>query len=462
MQIMSESPVQTPVAPSPTPHRDPSGPQGYPLVGVLPKFASDPLTFLLKLSQTHEEIARFSLGNREFYFVNHPDAGKHIMVDNNKNWRKGYGKLPLIGNGLVASEGDFWRRQRRMMQPAFHRDRIVRMADDMADEAVKMLARWEPFAKRAEPLDIYSEMLHATMAVITRTMFGTDVEDQFDVLSQSFTAALEFMNQRMMSPISIPESWPTPVNRRYHDAKQKIDEVVFKTIADRRSGKTQGDDLLSMLLEARDDETGEGMTDQQLFDEIATIYFAGHETTATTLSWMWYLLSKNPAYERLMHEEVMRVVGDATPSAAHVPHLHYTRMAIEESMRLYPPAWMFVRTANEDDVVCGFKIPKESKAMISPYVMHRDQRWWDNPEGFDPERFTPERSANRHKHAYIPFAAGPRMCIGNQFSMMEAQLIAAAVVQKYRLQLVPGEKVVARPVATLRPSPGVLMRLQPR
>lgn len=448
--------------PSAAPAADATGPRGYPLVGILPKFAADPLNFLLQQSQTHGDVFRLDLGNRQFLFVNHPDAAKHVMVDNNKNYRKGYGKLPLLGNGLVTSEGDFWRRQRRLMQPAFHRERIAGLASAMTDEAAKMLARWQPHAERGELLDAYDEMLHATMAVITRTMFGADVEQYYDVLSPSFTAALEFLNQRMFSPVQIPESWPTPVNMRYREAQAKIDEVVYRTIADRRSGKTQGDDLLDMLLKARDEETGEGMSDEQLHDEVTTIYFAGHETTAATLSWTWYLLSKNPDTERRVHDEVARVVGDGIPTPAHVAQFDLVRRVIEEAMRLYPPAWMFTRTANADDVVNGYRVPKDAIVMISPYVMHRDARWWDNPEGFDPERFTPERSAERPKTAYIPFAAGPRMCIGNQFSMMEAQLIVAMVVQKYRLHLVPGQKVEAKPMATLRPSPGMLMRLQPR
>jgi cytochrome P450 len=432
------------------------------LVGILPKFAAAPLSYLLQQSQSQGDVFRLDLGSRRFYFVNHPDGAKHVMQDNNKNYRKGYGELPLLGNGLVTSEGEFWRQQRRLMQPSFHRERIAGLATAMTDEAARMLTRWEDQARRNEPLDIYQEMLRVTMSVITRTMFGGDVEQDFDVLSPAFTTALEHMNSKMFSPLRIPDSWPTPLNRRNREAIQKIDEVVYRTIANRRSGKTHGNDLLAMLLEARDEDTGEGMSDQQLRDEVTTIYFAGHETTAATLSWTWYLLCQHPEAEIRMHEEVMRVLGEGVPTAANTAQLDFTRMVIEEAMRLYPPGWMFTRTANGADGICGYGIPKDATVMISPYVMHRDARWWENPAGFDPERFTPERSAGRPKTAYIPFAAGPRMCIGNQFSMMEAQLIAAMVVQRFRLHLMPGQKVEAKPMATLRPSPGVWVRLEAR
>jgi cytochrome P450 len=293
-------------------------------------------------------------------------------------------------------------------------------------------------------------------------MFGTDVDRDYASLSEAFGVALEYLNTKLFSPIDISERWPTPLNRRFLKARRTIDDVVYRVIGERRRTGHTRDDLLGMLLEARDEETGESMSDGQLRDEVTTIFVAGHETTATTLAWTWYLLSKHPAVARRVSDELDATLSGRTPAMADLPNLAHTRMVIDEAMRLYPPAWMFARLAIGDDEVCGYRIPAGSMVMLSPYVMHRHPAYWDNPEGFDPERFLPERSADRPKYAYFPFGGGPRLCIGNTFSQIEAQLIVAMVAQTYRLHLLPGHRVEPKPISTLRPYPGVMMTVQKR
>ena len=424
---------------------------------------ADPLNYLVSATREHGDVVYLDMGPRRFYLINHPDGVKHVLQDNNRNYRKGYEKLkPFLGNGLVASEGDFWRRQRRLMQPAFHRERIAALTTTMTEVTATMIERWRPFAERGEPIDAADEMMRLTLNIIVSTMFSTDVEREYAMLSEAFGVALEYLNTKLFSPIDIPERWPTPLNRRFLKARRTIDDVVYRVIGERRRTGNTGDDLLGMLLEARDEETGEGMSDEQLRDEVTTIFVAGHETTAATLTWTWYLLSKHPDIARRVSNEVDAALGGRTPAMADLSNLAYTRMVIDEAMRLYPPAWMFARLAIGDDEVCGYRIPAGSMVMLSPYVMHRHPAYWDNPEGFDPERFLPERSADRPKYAYFPFGGGPRLCIGNTFSQIEAQLIVAMVAQTYRLHLLPGYRVEARPISTLRPHPGVMMTVQKR
>jgi cytochrome P450 len=303
------------------------------------------------------------------------------------------------------------------------------------------------------------EFMRITQQIIARTMFSTDVGDKIESLLHAFDVGLEYMNQRMFNPIRFIDRLPTPTNLRFRKALATLDDVMYGLIEDRRQAKNPPDDLLTMLLAARDEETGEGMSDRQLRDEVITIFFAGHETTASTLSWACYLLANNPAEAERLTTEARQVLDGHLPSVEDFQNLSYTRLVVDESLRLYPPAWMFAREAISDDVVNGYFIPAGASILVSPYATHRHPGFWDNPEGFDPERFTPERSEGRHRMAYFPFGGGPRLCIGKDFALVEAALILSMIAREYHLDLVPGAVVKAQPIATLRPRPAVPMLL---
>ncbi len=436
------------------------GPAGYPVLGVLPKMWGGPLQFFVEAARQHGDVVRLELGPRRFYLLNHPDFIQHVLQDNYRNYRKGYEQIePLIGKGLVSSDGNLWRRQRRLMQPAFHRQRLASFATTITSTTNEMLKRWQPMARRGEPIDVAAEMMRLTMDVILKTMFSTHIADRADVAGRAFETTLEHVNMRLMAPFDWLESLPTPGNRRFQRALRTLDDIVYGIIDERRRHPTGTNDLLSMLLEARDEETGESMSDQQLRDEVMTIFLAGHETTANALAWTWYLLSKYPEAERRLEAELATVLGGRPPTFEDLPRLTYTRMVIDEALRLYPPAWMFAREAVQADEIGGYRIPAGARIMLSPYVAHRHPGFWDNPEGFDPERFTPERSEGRPRYAYFPFGGGPRRCIGEGFALMEAQLVLATVVQRHRLDLVPGHPVEPQPMATLRPRQGILVTL---
>ena len=361
-----------------------------------------------------------------------------------------------LGNGLLLSEGDFWRRQRRLAQPAFHRQRLVSFATTMVDSTQAMLTRWEGFEPGA-PFDVAQEMMRLTMGIVSRTLLGMDVsEDARDArnVSGALTRLLEESNRRLLSVIRL-EKLPLPRNLRFKKDIALLDSVVFKIIAQRRKSGEDTGDLLSMFMHARDEETGEGMDDRQLRDEVMTMFLAGHETTANLLSWTWMLLSQHPAVQDKLRAELAEVLGGKAPTFEDLPRLTYTRMVLEEVLRLYPPAWILARQAREADEIGGFTIPKDSLIVLCSYVVHRLPRLWPNPEGFDPERFAPGREEGRHKYAYFPFSGGPRSCIGNAFAMMEAQLVLATVAQRFRLDLLPGHPVKADPSITLRPKDGV-------
>lgn len=327
----------------------------------------------------------------------------------------------------------------------------------MTDAAELMLDRWRTHAEQGRAVDVFSEMMRLTLEIVGRTLLSSDVSGDTDAVGQAVTILREHVNYRAMRLFTLPERFPTPRNLRFKRALRTVDTVVYGMIEERRRAGRDTGDLLSMLLLTRDEETGEGMSDKQLRDEVMTIFLAGHETTASVLAWTWYLLSAHPEVEGRLHDELSQVLDGRPPTFEDLPHLKYTRMVIEESIRLYPPAWSVGRTAIADDEIGGYRIPANSQVTLSPYVTHRHRAFWENPERFDPERFTPERVAERPRYAYFPFGGGPRQCIGNEFAMMEAQLILAMVAKTYRLRQIPGHPVEPEPVITLRPRHGVLM-----
>lgn len=366
----------------------------------------------------------------------------------------------ICGESLLTSNGDVWRRQRRLIQPAFHHQHIANFAATMVETTAVMLERWEKFARRAETFDVASEMSRLTYTIVGRTLFGADVSADADEVERALGVVLEHTYHRLEKLLDMPLNFPSPANRRFQHALGAIDRVVYRIIVERRRARSAQEDLLSMLLAARDEETGQGMSDEQLRNETITLILAGHETTANALSWTFYLLSQFPEVEERWRAEVRSVLEGRAPAWEDLPQLKYTTMVINESLRLYPPIWIYERHAVGDDVIDGYHIPAGSTVVISPFVLHRHPAFWERPETFDPTRFADETTVNRSRPAYLPFGAGPHLCIGNNFAMMEARIILAMVAQCYRLRLRPGHPVEPKPGITLRPRHGLLMTAQ--
>ena len=424
---------------------------------MLPQLRSDPIRTFLDAADRYGDIVHLKAGPYHGYLLSDPAAIKHVLQDNARNYHKSplYERLrDGLGNGLLTSEDAFWLRQRRLAQPAFHRQRVAAMADTMVDCTLRMLERWERVAAAGETVDLVAEMMSLTQAILVRTMFSMDLGATADIVNRTWPIINQRIGETFWST-AVERKLPLPANRRYRRALSELEAVVYRIIAERRGSRQEAPDLLSMLLSARDEETGEGMTDRQLRDEVMTMLLAGHETTSLALSWTYYLLSQHPDIERRIADEVDRVIGDARPTFAHVEGLTWTRRTFEESLRLYPPAWGFSRLALGDDEIGGFPVRKGSIAFVIPFVLHRRPKLWPDPQRFDPERFTPEREAARPRFAYIPFGGGPRGCIGNQFAMLEAQLIVATIAQRYRVGLAPNQKIQPRALITLRPTPGI-------
>jgi cytochrome P450 len=435
------------------------------LMGNIQAFQKDSLRFITRVAYEHGPVVRYRLGNLVMYAMNRPDAVQHVLQDNNRNYLKGdYFKIlrAVAGNGLFTSEGAHWLRQRRLMQPSFHRQRIANFADIMTRRTQEMMMRWEPLARSGQALDFAQEMTDLTMTIISEAMFSTHFKDANHIVSKAIAHLLEDMNFRFVMPFYPHMRFPTPRNLAAQRALRVVDDAIYGIIHERQHKGVEGDDLLGMLMSARDEETGEAMSASQLRDEVVTIFIAGHETTALSLTWMFYLLSQHPAAADRLYAEVEQVLGGRMAEMKDLPKLVYTRQVIDETLRLYPPAWITNRTALEADEVCGFPIPRGVIAAVSPYVTHRLPEFWPEPERFDPDRFLPENSAGRPRFAYIPFGAGPHQCIGNNFALVEATLIAATIAQRCRLALAPGEQVTPQTSLTLRPRGGLRMVLQER
>lgn len=432
---------------------------GLPFLGNLLELRRNPIDLLGKVAEMGDVVGmRFA--HAKYFLVNSAETVHHVLVDNNKNYTKSpnYKGLKLVlGEGLVTSEGEFWRRQRRLSQPAFHRDRVASFVTAMVDETERMLARWEEHV--GEVMDVHAEMMNLTLRIVARTLFSTAVGSEADTIRESLGVALHHANDYAEAVIKPPQWLPTPKNFRFKRSLKTLDSLVFRIIDARRRGENaDAMDLLAMLMAATED--GRGMTNTQLRDEVMTLVMAGHETTANALAWTFYLLSKDPEVERRLRREVGSAIGDRAPTAEDAPRLKYSTMVVQESMRLFPPVWALERQALEDDVVGGCRVPARSLVALSPYLLHRNRAYWENPEGFDPERFAPDQVEKRPKFAYLPFGGGPRMCIGMGFAMMEAQMILARIAQRYRLELEPGRRVEPEPVVTLRPLGGLWMRVR--
>lgn len=441
----------------------PPGPRGVPLLGSVREALRDPLGLFFDGTQRHGDIVHFRFLRLHYVLLDEPDAIRHVLVENAKAYVKSrnyVGLRTILGNGLLTSEGELWRHQRKLAQPAFHRERLGGFLDTMVRCTRDMLDRWE---RELGPrtFDAHAEMTRLAFRIAGLTLLSAELDGEAKEIGDALTIGLHWANAHAESFIKLPPEWPTPANRRMQRAVGAFDRMIFRII-DEREREGPKPDLLSMLLDAKDEVTGERMSRQQLRDELITLVAAGHETTANALSFAFYLLSKHPEAWRMVVDEARQVLGDRPMELSDLARLPYVQRVVQESLRLYPPVWIFERDALEEDTAGPYRIPKGAIVGVSPYVLHRNPRYWDNPEGFDPDRFLPEAEKARPRYTYLPFGAGPRICIGNQFALMEMAVVLATVAQRCRLELTPGFELTLDPSVTLRPKHGIPMRAVPR
>jgi cytochrome P450 len=421
----------------------------------------NPLEFFTDVARTYGDIASYRIGGEQLFLVNDPQLIKDILVTHQKNFTKSRGlerTKRLLGNGLLTSEGAVHLRQRRLMQPAFHRDRIAGYGRTMVEYADRMRGAWTDGAT----LDIAREMNRLTLSIVGKTLFDADVESQAAAVGEALTGVIESFWMMLLPFADLLERLPVPKLRRARVARARLDTMIYGMIADRRASGRDHGDLLSMLLTAQDEDDGRVMTDSQVRDEAMTIFLAGHETTANALMWTWYLLSGAPDVASTLHDEVDRVLQGRLPAVADIGSLSYVERVVTESMRLYPPAWLIGRRAIADYPIGPYVAQARSILVMSPYIIQRDARYYVEPERFNPGRWTPEFRASLPKFAYFPFGGGPRQCIGESFAWMELILIVATIAQQWDLRLVPGHPVVLQPLITLRAKHGMRMTVTRR
>jgi cytochrome P450 len=434
--------------------------------GCMRELRATPLDFYTAVHRCCGPYARIrAIPGIWFYLVTHPDGVEHVLQKNHKNYRKPDVLIKpirlLMGNGLFSSEGDFWLRQRRLMQPAFHRQQIAVLGRQMASAAAALVEEWD----RGEPgrvIDVVPEMMRLTLGIAGTTLFSHDISADADTIGRAFRVVFAYVSRRMNSQMTPPLWMPTAGNRAVRHAKEMLDRVVLEVIDGRRRHGPGSGDLLDLLLAARDEESGAGMTDQQLRDEVLTLLTAGHDTVGAALSWAWHLLGQNPETQEALADEVRGRFGGRTPEVDDLPYLPLARAVFDEVLRLYPPAPGVVRETIHEDEIDGRRIPAKVIVVPYAYVTHRDPEFWDEPERFKPERFLPGSGGGRPKFSYFPFGGGPRVCIGNTFALTEGPLILAALAQRFRLESVPGQVVVPDTTFTLRPKTGVKMILHRR
>jgi len=438
------------------------GPKGHVLFGNLADLNRDQLGFYTRCAREYGDLVPLRLGRTPALLVYHPDAIEEVLVARNRDFIKSWGVRLLrafLGDGLFLAEGDLWLRQRRLMQPAFHRQRVATYGEVMIDQ----VARWTGDWRDGLVVDIHEEMMGVTRAIVAKTLFDADVSRDAQVIGEASQFVLEYFGKRLGGPRAFLPLWlPTPENLQRHLAIRRLDKVVYRMIDDRRRSREARGDLLSILLAAQDADDGSRMTDRQVRDEVMTLFMAGHETTAVALSWTWYLLSQHPDADARLADELRDVLGGRVPATTDLPALRFTEMVVTESMRLFPPAYGIGRGAVRATEIAGHPVEAGTIVIIPTWVVHRDARWFDDPEAFRPERWADDASRRLPRFAYVPFGGGPRQCIGNTFAMMEAVLILATVAQRFRPTLPSGQRVRPAPSITLRPARGIRMRLERR
>lgn len=436
------------------------GPKGLPFLGSVYEIRKNPLDFFVNAQKKYGDVVLVKMGPLNVYMVSHPDGIKYVLQDNPKNYHKSplYERMKsVVGKGLITSEDELWRRQRKLAQPAFHQQKIMGMLATMTEQTSQMLKQWD-----GSSLNIEKEMMQLTGSIIVKTMFGRDL-DGAAVIEKSWNTINEWIGKRFWTLTNVSAYFPTLRNIRFRKNLKALEGFLKNTIQKRLTSDEQHDDLLSMLLEARDEETHQGMNNQQLRDEMMTIFIAGHETTALALSWTLHLLAQHPNVLKKLQTELDQILINRTPVFSDISQLKYTRMVLEESMRLYPPVWGIGREALADDEICGYTVPKKSVVFLLQYVTHRRTDLWPEPDKFDPERFSPDNSKDRHRFAYFPFGGGPRICIGNAFAMMEATAILAMICQHYELKPIENATLPQlHPLVSLRSKNGIFLNPQRR
>jgi cytochrome P450 len=459
--VSSRPPAGNPPGGQVSANGSPPGPKGLPFLGSLPAFGRDVLGFFTHCARQYGDITGFRLAAWPTLLLSHPDLVEDVLVKNHQNfikhrffWRH---VEAIFGQGLLTSEGEFWHRQRRLAAPAFAASRVNRYGDTMVQYTTRTLRQWQP----GQVLDVHREAMALTLQIAAKTLFDAETDQDVAEISQALDEVMDEIAVRLRRPFWIPDALPLPGNIRYRRGVQRMDQLVARIIAERRHRSEDRGDLLSLLLLARD-EVGQPMSERQIRDEVITMLLAGHETTALSLSWTWYLLGLHPAADAQLAEEVHAVLGDRTPTVDDLPRLRFTGQVASEAMRLYPPAYAIGREARADCEIGGYAVPAGTIVFVSPWVMHRDPRWFDEPQAFRPERWAGDLAKELPRFAYMPFGGGPRICIGNRFAMMEATLILATVIQRFRLEWQTDRPVQPMPSMTLRPKGGVWVKLVPR
>ena len=439
------------------------GPPRYFLLRHLRAAARDPLRFYRKFWREHGDIVRVHWhGEHYLTLCVAPDAVERVLQANWSNYPKGffYKRLSVFtGQGLFTSEGELWLRQRRLAQPAFHRARVAELAPLMSRTVSEMCQRWAR-ETADEPFDVAAEMMTLTLQIAGRALFGADLSGQSAQRFHHLMNAAMLHVEHRFNPLSLPEAVPTPRNRRFGRVKAELDAWILQIAARRRQSSTEGeraDDLLQLLIEARDEQTGEPMSDRQLADEVITLLVAGHETTADALAWAFALLARTPDARARLEAEA-RALNGRLPTYDDLAKLPYARMVFEETLRLYPPIWALARQAKGDDEIGGYQIKAGGDVVVPPFLTHRHPEFWPHPERFEPQRFAPGQSETRPKFSYYPFGGGPRLCVGQGFALMEGQIALAVIASRFRLELAAGQTLEMHPSLALRPRGGLWMR----
>ena len=433
-----------------------AGPKGGYFGGSAAAIRRDQLGFYESCARDYGDLVETRLGPYRVLLIYHPGAIEELFVARSRDFIKSRGVRllrPLLGDGLFLAEGESWLRQRRLLQPAFHRQRIAGYGEVMAAYAARHAADW----KDGDVREIHGEMMAVTQAIVGKTLFDADVSGDAHEVSQAARVLAEDFGARLRTLTLMPYWVPTPRNLRSRRAIRRLDALVHRIIAERRASEENRGDLLSMLLQARDADDGSRMTARQVRDEAMTMFLAGHETTAVALSWAWYLLARHPEAEARLADELREVLGDRPPAVADLPRLRYAGMVVAEAMRLYPPAYGLGRQADRATEIAGHAVAAGDILIAPTWVVHRDRRWFDEPEAFRPQRWAGDLAQRLPRFAYFPFGGGPRQCIGNSFAQMEAVLVLAVIAQRFRLSLIPGQRITPTPYITLRPAPGIRM-----
>lgn len=442
--------------------RTPPGPPRSAALRMLMVMGRDRLKMMTSAARQYGDAVWLPVGPKELYFFNHPDSAKHVLADNAANYHKGIGLVHArraLGDGLLTSEGELWRKQRKVIQPAFQSKRIAEQAGVIAQEAGRLVERLKGHVG-GEPVDVLGEMTQLTLGVLGRTLLDADLT-AFGSIGDSFQAVQDQAMFELASLGAVPTWIPLPRQLRFRQARADLQRIVDELVAERQTRVGDRDDVLSRLIVSAGAEPDPRVGQQRLRDELVTLLLAGHETTASTLSWTFHLLDEHPEVQRRLHDEAVEVLGDRLPTYDDLHRLTYTAMVIEEVMRLYPPVWILPRKAQAADEIAGYDVPAGADVLICPYTLHRHPAFWDAPARFDPERFDPGRVADRPRYAYIPFGAGPRFCVGNNLGLLEAAFVVALVSRDLRLTKPAGTQVVAEPMLSLRVRGGLPMFIQP-